>query len=207
MVKGILHTHLMTVVVFLLFFLFKYVLLITRKEDLLDQIRSKTKIFDIVLGVLLLLTGGYLLTVVPEIEPWLWAKTLLVFLLVPLGIVGMKKHSKVLSTAALFLLLYVYGMAETRSLTFKRAPIAIDYAAAGQIEKGQAVYQQVCQNCHGTDGQAGIGGAKNLAESKLGPDERLKLIGRGKGLMPGYGKTLQPDEIEAVSAFVAGFVK
>lgn len=112
-----LHTHVLVVVLFLIFFSIKAVLLLLNKRETLDRMRSKTKVVDIVLGTLILITGGYLLFLYSGRTPtYLIFKIVLVLLAIPLGIIGIKKESKGLTVLSLFIFLYVYGVAETNSL-------------------------------------------------------------------------------------------
>jgi uncharacterized membrane protein SirB2 len=84
---GILHLHTTVVVAFLLLFAFKVVLLLANNKSLLTNIRAKTKIADMVLGTLILLTGGYLLFKGEHPATWAMVKLVLVLLLIPAGIV------------------------------------------------------------------------------------------------------------------------
>lgn len=113
-----LHTHVLVVTLFLVFFALKALLLLLNKRETLDKVRSKTKVVDMILGTLILVTGGYLLFLYSGGLPaYLIAKIVLVLLAIPLGVVGIKRGNKVLTVLSLLLFLYVYGIAETNSLT------------------------------------------------------------------------------------------
>ena len=71
--------------------------------------------------------------------------------------------------------------------------------------KGQKVYQQYCQNCHGTDGQLALGGAANLATSKMNHADMINIVTNGKGLMVAYKSQLSAAQIEAVAQYIEGF--
>ncbi|WP_276498707.1 SirB2 family protein [Pontibacter litorisediminis] len=122
-----LHTHVLVVVLFLLLFAFKAALLLLNKHDALAKARRQTRMLDITFGTLILVTGGYLLFSYQGVPNWLILKVALVLLAIPLGIVGIKRESKVLATVALLLFLYIYGVAETKSLTMQQ-PGAIQNA-------------------------------------------------------------------------------
>ena len=113
---GILHAHITIVTLFLLSFLFKTLLLVLDKTVLLKKIRDKTKVVDIILGLLILMTGGYLVWIKGAIANYLLIKIILVFMAIPMGIIAMRKESKVLALFALFVFIYVYGVAEAKSL-------------------------------------------------------------------------------------------
>jgi mono/diheme cytochrome c family protein len=227
-----LHSHILAVVLFLVLFATKTTLLLLNKHKALDKLRSKTKALDIVFGTLTLVTGGYLLLLYNgELPAWLIVKLVLVLLAVPLGILGIKRDSKVLAVVSLLLFLYTYGVAETKSLYMSRhkasAVPTTETPAADAVETGdaslsqsqavqeeivsdmgetqlanaKAIYEQVCANCHGPDGAKGLGSAANLTLSELSLNDRIHVIEKGRGLMPGFGGQLTEQETEALAAY------
>lgn len=70
-----------------------------------------------------------------------------------------------------------------------------------QITDGKKVYDRTCAPCHGLDGSQGVSGAKDLGVSVLGLEDRIQLIKKGKGVMPGYQSTLSENEIKAVAEY------
>ncbi|MFC6997146.1 SirB2 family protein [Rufibacter roseus] len=226
MTTPLLHSHLLVVILFLLLFLYKVALLFMNKSTALDKARSYTKMLDIVFGLLILVTGAWLAFSYNGSWPtWLGVKILLVLAAIPLAIVGIKKHSKILAGVSLLIFLYVYGVAETKSLKMRpdkreaaarlqetslsaEAPTS---KAAGnpilsemedtQLANTKAIYSQVCATCHGEDGQKGTGGASNLQQSELSAQERKEVIANGSGLMPGYRSQLTEQEIEALAQY------
>jgi mono/diheme cytochrome c family protein/uncharacterized membrane protein SirB2 len=119
-VTAFLHTHVLVVVLFLILFLVKAFLLFTNKHEALEKMKKKTKVLDMIFGTLILVTGGYLLTQYHGVPTWLIVKIVLVLVAIPLAIVGIKKHNKVLTALSLVVFLYVYGVAETKSLNMKK---------------------------------------------------------------------------------------
>ncbi|MDX5438693.1 MAG: SirB2 family protein, partial [Pontibacter sp.] len=115
-----LHTHVLVVVLFLLLFAFKTALLLLNKKNTLAKARKSTKMLDIIFGTLILVTGGYLLFNHSDVPLWLITKVVLVLVAIPLGIVGIKRENKVLAVLSLLLFLYVYGVAETKSLSMSK---------------------------------------------------------------------------------------
>ncbi len=118
----ILYTHIGLTSTFLFFFLFKTILLLMGKKELLDKIR-KYKMIDMIWGLLIVGTGAYLWYATSEIyghRMWLDVKVLLVVIAIVLGIISMRKENKIMAIIALLLLIYVYGVAETKSLKFKQ---------------------------------------------------------------------------------------
>ncbi|GHA66720.1 SirB2 family protein [Pontibacter akesuensis] len=119
-IVAFLHTHVLVVILFLILFTFKTVLLLLNKRELLARARTYTRALDTVFGLLILVTGGYLLASYQGIPTWLIIKIVLVLVAIPLGIIGIKRENKLLALASLLLFLYVYGMAETKSLTMQQ---------------------------------------------------------------------------------------
>ena len=116
-ITAFLHTHVLVVVLFLLLYTIKTVLLLLNKKDTLTSLRNKTKVVEMVLGTLILITGGWMLFNYSGIPGWLIIKVVLVLIAIPLGIIGLKRENKILAVLALLIFLYVYGVAETDSLT------------------------------------------------------------------------------------------
>ncbi|MFD2246413.1 SirB2 family protein [Pontibacter ruber] len=223
-ITALLHAHVLVLVLFLLLFTVKVVLLLLNKRDALAKVRTKTKVADVILGVLILITGGWLvLNYTGGLPSWLIVKIVLVLAAIPLGIIGLKRENKPLAVLALFLFLYVYGVAETNSLTMQKAdaPAAISSDATSpaqpkpeeakgeilsslnesSLTNGKSIYVQVCATCHGANGEKGLGGAANLAASTLSLNQRKDVIHKGRGMMPGFGQQLSEQEIEQVAAY------
>lgn len=215
-----LHTHVLVVVLFLLLFIVKAFLLFTNKHQALENIKKKTKVLDIIFGILILVTGGYLIFHYNGMPTWLIVKVLLVLVAIPLGIVGIKKHNKPLTALSLLLFLYIYGVAETKNLNMKKekpeqassiendtvsaektAPAIAPEMTATALTNAQAIYNQLCTTCHGEDGKRGISNAADLSVSTLSLEERKTMILQGKGLMPGYQGQITEQEAEELAAY------
>ncbi len=195
---GMRHLHLTVVIVFLLFMIFKTVLLLANRLELLDRIRSKTKVADMILGLLIVATGIYMMTLKSGIESYLWIKLILVILAIPLGIVGLKRHKELLALLSVLIIVYIYGIAETQSYKFKRDPIEI--SSSGDV--GKQVYTKLCVDCHGEDGKKGLYKAPDLTTSALSNEEKILRIQQGKGLMRGYESELDQQQIEALLEYL-----
>ncbi|HSZ71809.1 MAG TPA: SirB2 family protein [Cytophagaceae bacterium] len=224
MAKGFLHLHITVVVLFMIFFGYKLILLLTNKKEKLAAFRQKTKIVDMILGSLILITGGYLLYALHTVAPYLIGKLILTLVAIPLGIISMKKENKLLGVLTMVIFVYNFGVAETNSLTLQKEKIVIqptvtmDTAASTAtpdntileqnnevaLQNGKAIYVQVCSACHGQDGKLGVSGAKDLSQSKLTHTETVLMIAKGKGLMQSYEGMLSEQEIEAVATYIEG---
>ncbi|WP_210488273.1 c-type cytochrome [Rufibacter aurantiacus] len=221
-----LHIHVLVVVLFLILFLIKAFLLFTGKHETLNKTRTSTKMLDIVTGTLILVSGGYLMIQYNGPLPtWLLVKVVLVLAAIPFSIVGIRRHSKLLTSVGVLIFLYVYGVAETKSLKMrpdKGEAVAVspngkvgtaspDPGKASnpilaqlegtQLENTKAIYTALCANCHGVDGQKGASGATNLQQSTLTVEERREVIANGRGLMPGYSSQLSEQEMETLALY------
>jgi uncharacterized membrane protein SirB2 len=192
MAKGFLHLHTTAVILFLILLIVKTILLMTNKPAL-AKLRSKTKVLDMVLGTLILVTGGYLLSIYGFLT-YLIVKIIVTLIAIPLGIIAFKKESKAMALISILLFVYVYGVAETDSWKMKPDMIA-----------EEALYIKACASCHGEDGKKGLGGAKDLSLSELNKDQSIELISNGKGLMPAFKKQLTPAQIESLAEYVQNF--
>lgn len=79
-----------------------------------------------------------------------------------------------------------------------------DVYAADSI-KGSKVYQQHCSNCHGARGVSNMSGVADFSrgEGLFKSDiDLLKLLQRGKGMMPAYQGRLSDKEILNVIAYM-----
>lgn len=52
--------------------------------------------------------------------------------------------------------------------------------------------------CHGTGGNLGLSGAKDLTKSQLSKEEMIAVVTRGKGGMAGFGHLLSAEQINDV---------
>lgn len=82
-------------------------------------------------------------------------------------------------------------------------------------DKSAALYKQKCTACHGADGKGDPPAGKSMkvrsfsdAEVvKMSDDDLSAAIEKGKGKMPAYGKSMKPDEIKAMVAYIRRLAK
>lgn len=115
---GMKHTHTMLAFIFVIFFLIKAILLLTGKEEQLDKLRSNKGLkigFDMVLPTFIILLGITQAIQIPfsSWPHWLMVKIVIVFASIPLGIVAMRKKSKMLTIATCILFLSIIVLAYT----------------------------------------------------------------------------------------------
>jgi mono/diheme cytochrome c family protein len=220
MYTGMLHTHTLVVFLFLILYVVKTGLLLLGKNELLDRFTKKTRIAEMVVSTLFLLTGIYLATQAPSISAgmWFWVKVAAVAVSIPLAVVGFKRKNKVLALLSFVLLVYSYGVAETKSARMNPADFynalaqeGVTYDASSWnptdenyaiTAHGKAVYINYCMRCHGNDGKLGIAGAKDLTASMLDKNQMMDRIANGKNAMPAFGKILSEEEIMATVAYI-----
>jgi cytochrome c6 len=83
-------------------------------------------------------------------------------------------------------------------------------SSARAQSEGAALFKTKCAVCHGADGKGdtGIGRADKIRDlgspevQKQTDEELAGIIGNGKGKMPAYGKSLKPEQIKDLVAFI-----
>ncbi len=202
MYTGMLHTHTLMVMLFLLIYLIKTILLFFSSTDKLAGFSKKIKVPEMIISTLFLATGIYLAYNTGNVGSWLYVKILVVLASIPLAVVAFKKGNKVLALISLVLLIYAYGISETKSPTFKMASMVSDYEGVASEQVGEKIFSEQCSHCHGMDGRGVLSGAKDLTASELSLDDKITIINNGKNAMIPYSKILSADQIEAVGNYV-----
>ncbi len=202
MYTGMLHTHKAVVTIFLLIYLIKTILLLLNKNNALEGFSKKTRILEMVVSTLFLATGIYLAAKSGSNGTWLWVKIAAIALSIPIAVMAFKGQKKSLAVLSLFLILYSYGISETKSPIFKREKVEI-LAGSDPVAVGHDVYTKICQNCHGADGKAGLSGAKDLTMTTLSYEEQIAIITNGKNAMKGNKSVLSEEQIVAVTNYIA----
>ena len=195
MYTGILHTHTLVVSLFLLIYLIKTALLVFGKTEMLQNFTKKFRIPEMVISVLFFATGIYLAINTGNSGAWLWVKLAAVLISIPLAVIGFKRMNKNLALLSLILLIYAYGISDTKSPFFKKENKTVASA------NGKEIYEAQCTSCHGADGKSGMSGAKDLSASQLKSDEKINIITNGKNAMKGYKEVLTAEQISAVTEF------
>ncbi len=196
------HTHVLVVTVFLVLYLVKTLLLFAGSPATLDNFTARTKVPEMIVSVLFLLTGLYLWKYSGNVDTWFYVKLGAVAVAIPSAIIGFKKRIKPLAVLSFFLIVYSYGISETKSPVFKKADIASAYTDTDNTLLGKEIYMGECASCHGADGRGGLSGAKDLSLSESSPEEVSERIIEGKGMMPAFGKRLTDVQIDAVATYI-----
>jgi cytochrome c6 len=80
---------------------------------------------------------------------------------------------------------------------------------------GEALYKTKCAVCHGADGkgETTVGKANKIRDlgsadvQKQSDADLTGIITNGKNKMPPYGKSLKPDQVKDLVAYVRSFAK
>lgn len=198
METGIRHTHLLSVVLFLLIYLIKTFLLLTNKNEKLVKFTKTIKVPEMVISTLFLGTGIYLLTQIPEIKSLLIIKITVVLTAIPLAIIGFKKNNKALALLSLLLIIGAYGLAE---MSKKQKTKAMENIPESSIN-GKELYTISCTPCHGEYGKLALMGATDLTQSTIDKTQSIQIIKDGKGAMTPFTGLLTVPQIDAVSEYI-----
>jgi mono/diheme cytochrome c family protein len=195
MFSTILKLHSISVTIFFLIYFIKTLLLLSNANDKLEKFKSYTKILEMIVSVLFLLTGIYLIINIPEIKPMLIIKLVLVVASIPLAVIAYKKYNKILALFSLMFIVASYGLAEM-SRTKK---------VSTEIVDGKQLYESSCAVCHGNDGKLGMAGATDLSQTNLQSSEIVSVILNGKNAMPKV--QMSEEQANAVAKYVLENIK
>ena len=109
------------------------------------------------------------------------------------------------------------GISRQALATLAAALVALSGLAisARAQEGGAGLFKAKCAVCHGPDGkgETSIGKANKLHDlgsadvQKQSDDELAAVITNGKGKMPAYGKSLKPEQVKDLVAFIRSLGK
>jgi mono/diheme cytochrome c family protein len=220
----LLPTHKIAVIIFLLHYVVKTILLLINKPETLKKYTAGTKVVEMIVSVVFLITGVWLITETGSPSTLQIIKFTLVALSIPIAIIGFKKNNKAMAITAVLFIIGAYGLAEMNKAMKKKAAlkavveatteVVTDPAAENynSVKHGEFIYNNIsgvqCKNCHGADGKSMVGGAKDLSVTALDKEGIKSAIknGQNNGKMPAYG-SLKPAEYDALADFVLSLKK
>jgi len=202
MYTGMLHTHTLSVMLFLILYLVKTFLLVTDKKESLEKFSKTMKVPEIIISALFLLTGIFLAVKSGDLGPWFYVKMAAVLSSIPLAIIAFKRMNKSLALVAIMFLVYAYGISETKSPTFKQESSTDEFANVAPGALGKTIFESKCAGCHGMDGKMGLSGAKDLTQFTKTHEEKIAAVTNGKNAMMAYKNLLSQEQIEAVTGYV-----
>ena len=103
--------------------------------------------------------------------------------------------------------------ASTLTISFLLSPQSQAVGAAA--EDAAVTFKSKCAVCHGTDGSGNTAQGKALKVRDLRSAEVQKMtdaqmtdvIVKGKGKMPALGKSMSPDQVKQLVAYIRGIAK
>ena len=107
------------------------------------------------------------------------------------------------------------SMLKIVSLATVVAALVLLSASTRADDKSAATYKAKCAACHGADGKGDTPAGKStkvrsFADAevvKASDDDLAAIIEKGKAKMPGYGKSMKPDEIKDMVAYIRSLAK
>lgn len=202
MFTTILLTHRIVVSIFLLHYIVKFGLLAADRDENLASYTKITRVPEMIISLLFLLTGGYMLFKVSDFGMIMIFKLVCVFASIPLAVIGFKKKNKMLALLAVILILLAYGFAEMNKKSKTGGKVDTSAVGAEPVAVGKAVYLHSCVSCHGADGKLGLAGAKDLSVTQLSQADEKQIIKGGKNAMPGYND-LTDEQVDGVVQYIA----
>ena len=88
---------------------------------------------------------------------------------------------------------------------------AVSVSRAQDAASGEKTFKAKCASCHGVDGKGKAAlKTQDLASAevqKMSDAELTTITADGKGKMPAYGKSLKPDQIKDLVAYIRSLAK
>lgn len=191
---------------FVVIYLVKTVLLFANQQ-MLDRFSKITKVPEMIVSFVFLLTGILLIVQIGGIKNLQIIKLVTVFAAIPLAVVGFKRRKKPLALLSFVLILLSYGLAEmAKKQPFIKNVVVIKGDDSSPLTHGKQVYFENCTFCHGNDGKKMYRGATDLSTGDRTADYVQLVVHDGVKAampMPAYGKLLSEQEINDVALFVA----
>lgn len=194
------YLHLMSVVSFLYIYLVKTYQLLFQSVEKQQAFKARTKVLEMVVSALFLITGIYLLTQIPEIKPMMYVKIAMVLASIPIAVIAYKRSNKILAVLSLLFIIAAYGLAE-----MSKKP-RVDKSTADSMD-GAALFSANCARCHGDDGKLGLTGASDLSVSTLDEAGVMSVILNGRGTMPPYKGALSDEQAKVIATYITGLRK
>lgn len=203
MYTGLLHSHKLFVVLFLVHYVVKLLLLQLGKTEQLAKYTKATKVAEMIISFGFLATGIGMLVKGAAVSNLFYIKLVCVFASIPIAVIGFKKGNKALATLAVVLIIAAYGLAEMSRAKKSGTPVDTT-TATSSLEVGKQVYGNSCVTCHGADGKLGLSGAKELGATQLTAEEQKTIIRNGKNAMPAHSQ-LTDEQVNGVVEYIATF--
>jgi mono/diheme cytochrome c family protein len=197
--------HAVSVMLFLFTYVVKTILLFSSRT-MLDKYSRITKVPEMIISAAFLGTGIWLFVLLDGMKVFHIIKLVLVFVSIPLAVIGFKKYKKGLALLALVLIVGAYGLSEmSKNKPFIPKKVQLSAGSTLPLASGALIYHQNCSFCHGDDGKKKYRTAPDLTLSLFSHDAVMQMIREGsKGKMPPYNIIMSDENISAVADYVIG---
>lgn len=199
----ILKIHLVSVTVFLVFYLLKTIFLLTGKLPALERWTKSTRIAEMIFSTLFLVSGVWLFVIIGDIKTMQIVKLVLVFSSIPLAVIGFKRRNKIMALVSFVFLISAYGISEAS----RSKPFPVKHAdkdlLTDKLAVGKFLFENNCSQCHGADGRKMYRDATDLSLSvkSISMTEAIVRNGSNKK-MPSYSGLLSLKELQTVTEYV-----
>lgn len=198
MYTGLKHLHILLTTLFVISVLIKAILLIAN-EGKFDAYRKKTKVPEMIITMLFLVTGIIMLSMKGGgLHFFFHIKMTTMVIAIPLAIIGFKKKNKALGFISAALFIVTVGLALKTGSTMKE--VHLD-ELKGDPNYGKAMYEANCATCHGDGGALQLDGAYDLTQTELTAAQVGYIIKDGIESMNPF-LTLDSTEVKAIAEYV-----
>lgn len=199
--------HKISVLLFLLAYVIRLIGLLGNIKAIQELYAKKMMrvLVDMILSTVFLVTGIWMLLNIPSgmISTFVLIKLVVVFVSIPLAVIGFKKSNKMLAILATVLIIGAYGLGEMA----KKRPVVQKTMVTSAVGANELYVAGNCAACHGANGKEPnlSVGAKDLSASTLTDEQIIQRISQGKNAMPGYGKSFSESQIKELAEYVKSF--
>ena len=110
------NAHKGIIYLFLGWMVLKLILMIVQDKNTFNKFRDKTKVVEMILGTLILVSGAWLFIECPvQKQGWLHLKMALAIIGIPIAIIGFKKDKVLLVVVSILMFLYVFWIASVKA--------------------------------------------------------------------------------------------
>ncbi len=199
MYTGLKHLHILLIALFVISVLIKAILLLIN-EDKFDAYRKKTKVPEMIITMLFLVTGIIMIGTkgFGGLHYFFHIKLTAIVVAIPLAIVGFKKKNKALSLLSAMIFVVSIGLALKAGSTMKE--VHLD-DLKNDPNYGKAMYEANCVACHGDGGAKQLDGAADLTQTSMTAAQVGYIIKDGIESMNPF-LTLDSNEVKAISEYV-----
>jgi len=202
MFQPLLTTHKIVVSLFLVIYLVKTILLLSKKSEVLSRFTKIVRIPEMIISLLFLVTGIALAMQIPSVDTMLIIKIIMVLASIPLAVIGFKKNKQVLALVSFVLIVLSYGLGEMSKKKMMHTTVV---EADKNSTDAKILYADYCAKCHGEDGKLGKVGAKDLTLSTLDSVGILEVLHRGRKNMPAFENVLTEEQINEIAKYTQTF--